>query len=384
MDPSTTHPPGEGRRLPFLDFIRFAAMVLMVQGHTLDALVHPSALDPSNGFWGLWHDLRGLTAPMFLLLSGAVTMLGVRRDAEGRVEPGRLLRRAGWGLGILVLGYLLVFPANRIADLRWLSPDVWRGFLQVNILQLNGLTLLILVGLLAITRSDRGFATLSVALGTIAILATPWGLGIQWFRFLPEALGAYLSRDHGSLFPVFPYSGYMFLGVGLGYLLRQGDLADRARRFRRVCAGSGCAALAAALLLGWIPETVMRVRDQWEAGPYHLLFRLGFALLLFALLSFLAQHRPRLAEATAPLGRRSLHAYIGHLVLLYGMPWTTGLAQGRFQSLTLTGGLLSVALVGSLTFGAVALLDLLHRRAAPVVVVLRLSTAGFLAWALIF
>ncbi len=75
---------------------------------------------------------------------------------------------------------------------------------------------------------------------------------------------------------------------------------------------------------------------------------------------------------------------MGHLVLLYGLPWTLGLTGKVYRSLGLGSGLLAVLLVGGITFGGVILLERIQRQAAPLWLALRLSSAGLVAWALIF
>ena len=374
---------GTRSRLVLLDFLRLTAMLLMVQGHTLDSLVSPAYLDIRTFPWNIWHALRGMTAPMFLLLSGAAGVLALRRDWAGRVSNTWVLYRVAWGFGLMALGYLLVFPANRIADLRWLSPEVWRGFLQVNILQLNGLGLLLSTGLVLLTRTDRAFAQVSLALGAGLILGTPFVQAVDWFHILPEGLAAYLSQAHGSLFPLFPYGAYLFLGVGLGMTLRGGAFEVSGQRFERACWWGTLGALILAALLSRM-QALFPPHDPYAAGPSFALLRLAMTLPFFALLVRLANRWPRFAAACAPWGRRSLQVYVGHLVLLYGLPWFSGVANHRFQSLTLHQGLACVLLVGGVTFGGVALLDLLKRRAAPLNSALRLTAASLLVWALVF
>ncbi len=377
-----TPPQAPGRvRFEFLDVVRFAAMALMVQGHTLDALVRVDQLDVATFPWNLWQALRGLTAPMFLLLSGAVGVLALGRGADGRVPTRRLLHRADWGLRLMALGYLLVFPANRLADLRWVSPDVWQGFLRVGILQLNGFVLLVLTGLAALTRSDRAYAGWSLAIGAALILATPAIRTVDCFAYLPEACAAYLSPAHGSLFPLFPHGAYLFLGVGLGFALKNGRPKAAPARFQALCGWGAAAALATSAL---IARGLPPIHDASGLGLAFTLSRLGFALLLMAAVAHWAVRTPALVAGTAPLGQRSLAVYVGHLLLLYGLPWTHGLAQSRFRSLNLWEGFAAVALVGTLTFGGVALLDIIHRRAAPLGSLLRVSSVALLAWALVF
>ncbi len=373
-----------GGRLDFLDFIRLAAMVFMVQGHTLDALVRPDHLNIGVFPWNVWHALRGQTAPIFLLLSGMVGAISLKRKADGRVDRAVLGRRTAWALGLMALGYLLVFPANRIADLRWLSPEGWRGFLQVNILQLNGVGLLILTGLAARTRSDRAYGQAAWVLAALTFAVTPFLQGVDWFRMLPEGLAAYVSPAHGSLFPVFPHAMYLFLGAGVGVELKGLAESEARRRFERFCCWGTLGALGGSMLAACLPRTWFPPQDPYVTGWAFNLLRLGLALPLMALLARWMAHRPTWGASWARLGRHSLKVYVGHLVLLYGLPWTLGLTGKLYRSLDLTQGFLAVLGVGGVTFGGVLLVDRIQRQGGSLWWMLRLSTAGLLAYALIF
>jgi hypothetical protein len=64
----------------------------------------------------------------------------------------------------------------------------------------------------------------------------------------------------------------------------------------------------------------------WHASPLYVGFRLGACLVLLALLAPWPRW-PLLGRAVAPLAQRSLTAYVVHLVLLYGSPWSAGLTR---------------------------------------------------------
>ena len=371
-------------RVHVLDFIRLVAMLLMIQGHTLDAFVNPGQIDLGTFHWQTWVHLRGLTAPMFLMVSGAATVLGVRHGPDGRLAKGLLWHRVRVALTVIGLGYLMVFPANRIADLRWVSPDVWRNFLKVNILQINGVTLLLLTGLLAWTRNVRRYAVWSLGFGALILLLAPFVAGVDWFQVLPEGLAAYMSFQHGSLFPLFPTSAYMFLGVGLGALLLERPEPLRVRAFRLGCLTAGAACLSVALIADRMPFQVLAPRDAYQGGYAYVAFRMGFALVLFGLLAWAAEAWPRLTAAWAPMGRKSLLVYVGHLVLIFGTPWTLGLATGRFHALTVAEGALFVPVVGGATFGAILLWDWLRARSTRLGTLVHASALIALVFALVW
>jgi uncharacterized membrane protein len=340
-------------RIPVLDFIRLAAIFLMIQGHTLDALVDPAHLDTGLLRWNAWTQLRGLTAPLFLMVSGAATVLGIRHDAEGRVAPDLVRHRVRMALMVMGLGYLLVFPAARIADLPFLSPDTWRGFLQVNILRANGVILLLLTALLVRTRTVARYASWSVALGLLVLLATPAVTRFDWFAWLPEPVAAYLSFRHGSTFPLFPFAGYMFLGVGLGAALRLASPGRETRTFRWICLGAAAACLALGLAVAGTPLGGLADPDVAKVGYAYSFLRLGSVLLIFGALALVTERSPRFTAILAPLGRFSLAAYVVHLLLLYGPPWSGGLADVWPRTLTVGQGALCVLLVAVLTYAGI-------------------------------
>jgi hypothetical protein len=284
-------------------------------------------------------------------------VLGIRYDASGRLARALVRRRVRTGFMVIGLGYLLVFPAERLADLRWVSPEVWRGFLHVNILQANGVTLLLITLLLCCTRTVRRYAAWSLAIGCLILLAAPLAAKVDWFHLLPEGLADYLSYDQGSLFPLIPTSAYMFLGVPLGALLLESPAQGRARIFRLACLAAGAVVLLFSLVARHVPVALLPAEQVWRGGYAYTSCRLGFALLVFGALAWLAECRPGFTAACAPLGRRSLFAYVGHLSLIFGTPWTPGLDAGRFHALSVGQGALCVLLVGGLTFGAILLWD---------------------------
>lgn len=55
-------------RLIFVDYLRFAAVLVMLQGHTFDALLQSSI--KTSYAYKLFNLFHGLTAPMFLFSAG--------------------------------------------------------------------------------------------------------------------------------------------------------------------------------------------------------------------------------------------------------------------------------------------------------------------------
>jgi len=138
-----TSPKQSSSRLVAVDIVRVFAMILMVQGHTLDVLLTSSSQYTS--WYNYWLFFRGFTAPMFMTLSGFGFALATLRhwDQHLRLSPTvtKRLRRFAF---FIVLGYSMRIPVHSLRDLWEAAPDAWQGFMQVDVLQTIGFTLIAL------------------------------------------------------------------------------------------------------------------------------------------------------------------------------------------------------------------------------------------------
>lgn len=382
MSHPDTHPT-QAPRVHALDVIRLFAMLLMIQGHTLDALVDPAQIPWNEPHWKLWVHMRGLTAPLFLMISGAVSAFGLRYEDNGQLREGTLKRRFKTGLTVMLIGYWMVFPANRLDDLAWVTQEGWSYFWRVNILQLNGITLILLTGLLRMTRSLKHYALWSTSLGLTILILSPFAYATPWFRFLPEPMAAYFSFERNSLFPVFPFSGYMFLGVGLGSLLVH--YKDKGARVLQIATG-GAALLAFIAMqtlpylnLSWLPP-----HDTYKAGYAYLCLRLTLTASIICSITVLCGWLPRAATYLAKLGQYSLYAYVAHLAILYGTPWTPGVATRQLQSFSIQQGLLWIPILISMMMMGLLLWFRLQKASEKALSYMRVSAACALAFVLVF
>lgn len=337
-------------RLYELDAAKFIAMLLMMVGHVLDALVRPSELDVTQLPWSAWHWWRGITAPVFLTISGMLFALTLRRNERGRADRTVLQRRVIRALQLAAIGYLLVFPARHIFDLPFVDEATWRASVQVNILQLVSASLLLLVILAVLFPRQDGFRR-AVLIGGIAIaVATPLVHRIAWYEHLPSLLAAYVSYEGGSLFPIFPFSAYMLLGAWLGcWLMLQSG--DRIRLIRQVCFFGGSALVLVGALVGmWLPIGEV---DLYRYTPIGVGIRQGVALLFIATVS-LALPLLRSVESHLVLfGKQALAVYVLHLLLLFGTPWFDSIGRTHFKMLSLGEGLLAAATIVIATLGSI-------------------------------
>ncbi len=285
----------------------------MVLGHTLDALLSPAAR--ADVWVQRYWELRGITAPLFLLVSGwAVVAALDPRPGAAKATFGRRMRRA---LLLIFLGYLLHWPGwETVQWLGW-SEALGSRLFAFDALQCIGFSLMVGAAVLALVTGNKArIAVLAVlAVGIPLASGAVWQLGPHLPIPLRQALGV-----EGSHFPLFPWAGFFFAGAlsaQLFRLLRPGWPQ-----------GLALAALGAVVL-----GVTLRLPEDWSpTSAWLVAMRVGEGLLVLAAVSFVPV---RLSRRLAPLGRLSLWVYVLHLPVVYGWAGTPGLAERLGPSLEL-------------------------------------------------
>ncbi|QSQ13718.1 acyltransferase [Myxococcus landrumensis] len=297
----------QSNRHPGLDGARGLAVLAMVLGHTLDALLSPEArLHPwVQHYWAF----RGVTAPLFLLVSGwaVVAALGTKPNSA-RDTLGRRVRRS---LLLLFLGYLLHWPGwHAVRNMGWTDAMLSRVF-AFDALQCIGFALLIGSVLLALVpaRGGRPLVLLALAVAVPVASVTMWKLGVG----LPAPVQQFLGSAEGSRFPFFPWAGFFFAGAFAASLLN----------VLKPGLPQGLALLAVGAALLGITQGLL-VPDWGPASAWMVAYRVGQGLLVLGAVTLAPT---RLSGLLAPLGRLSLWIYVLHLPVVYGWADIAGLAS---------------------------------------------------------
>lgn len=322
------------QRIQFLDLLRGFAVVVMVLGHSIDAVLSPDAR--TTEMFRLYDAVRGFTAPVFLFVSGlAFTIATEKRWQEYRVFGRITIRRVLRLLLLLAVGYVLHFPFFSLSKLLHnTTPAEYAGFFQVDVLHCLAVTLLFLQGIVLVTRTPRTFAlTASVAGGLVVALA-PVLWEINFAPLVSPLLSPYLNQQQLSIFPLFPFSGFLIGGAVVGHLFLEARAAGRERRFFDRMLAASVLAAAFGLLFDLVPVSILPHHDYWKASPNFFLIRFGMVLLLTGAFSYLRRIPQEMTRHVVVLGQASLLVYVVHLVLVYGSAANSGLAQilGRHLS----------------------------------------------------
>jgi uncharacterized membrane protein len=312
-----------GHRVVFIDLARALAVVFMLYGHTVSALLDPRY---QTGAWfDVWQFQRGLTSSLFLLLSGFAFSVATTRHWASHLQlSGALVKRARRFVLLILLGYGLHFPLPRFALMAGATEAQWRQLLAVDVLQLIGVTLLFVQALVFVSRSRRVFTVAAFALTAIGVASTPWIYAIDWSVRVPPAVAAYLFPDTGSLFPLLPWSGFVMLGAGLGQIYARWDPAHLTRYSNMALLLPG----AVMAIIG-ASESFMTEKPfgpgPWSFIPPQFLVRAGTCLMLLALLAHVSRRIKHLPRVFGAVAQETLLIYFVHLCIVYGSVWNHGL-----------------------------------------------------------
>ncbi len=315
-------------RFAFIDAGRTFAMLLMVQAHVCDNLLLQAA--KSTVFFQTYWHLRGITAPLFFMLSGLAVVVASdpHWNDYSQFHP-KLYARLRRIAVLMIIGYLFHVP-------RWISllkytPEQWAYLLRFGVLQCIAVSLFIIHLLIFILPNKKAFGWISLAIALIAIGLAP-AINTSTTSlplFFSQAIRVSSSSPFPSLFPLFPYMAHVFLGAALGRLYL--DWRPLQNSPTRLAYLVGSIAISC-LLLGTLIKHPSNVPAS--ANTVLLCTRIGGAWLFFSILSFLV------AKASSPVWLKSissnaLSVYVLHLLVIYGVPGIRGLRSRIGPNLTL-------------------------------------------------
>jgi uncharacterized membrane protein len=328
-------------RIIFIDLMRAVAVLMMVEGHTVDTLLSDGFRSYDSNLYNFWNFVRGLTAPIFLFSAGTVFTYLFHLNKLPFSDNPRVKKGIKRFLILISMGYLLRWPTPYLLYFGNVTPEQWQIFFTVDVLHLIacGLLLIIILSYLAEKIKIRP-AFIYITMIFIIFALYPLFLRVDWKTILPIPFAGYLYQGTGSLFPLIPWIGYVLCGAVLGtYLANNADIF-KTTKFSFNLLVIGLAFVAIALIGDRIEILLFNESAFWTTSPNLVFFRLGVVILLNSAVSFLAIRLNNIPPLLIQIGRNSLPVYVVHLIILYGSPWSVGLAYfiGRGLDLWTTIG----------------------------------------------
>ncbi len=271
-----------------------------------------------------WSQLGGtLPAPLFLFLAGISCALLTDRMRQKGSAPGAIarttIRRGGEILGLSLLFRVQEFVLGQPG-----AP--WTDLLRVDILNIIGLSLILMGAANWLARRRAANVALAVIVAAGVAMLTP-PLWTTWRPdWLPWYLESYVNGVHTFgvpqpwLFPIFPWTAFAFAGLALGFLL----FAEwPAARPGRAMALFGAAGVALFCLSRWLDSRLAKlyaVYDYWHTSPSFFLARIGVLLILLCAVYVWCRGGPgrRGFSPLMQMGQASLLVYWVHIEFVYG------------------------------------------------------------------
>jgi len=347
VDAATEAP---SRRWDALDLFRFAAVMLMVQGHTWYVLVD-EAIRPEK--WYRWHNyVHGYTAPMFMFASGLAFGITTFRRWDDHATWGRpALKRVERYLMIVGLGYLIHLPSFSMAALDGASDRALANFLKVDALQIIGITLLACELLVVVIKKRGAFVAAVAGLGVATVALAPWIHRLPFEEWLHPVFSAYFNSNTGSPFPIFPWAGFLCAGIVTAFLVQRAfDRGQHDELMGRFVAVAG-SMMALAVVIGAVDPGLFGEHNFWKTNPWFFAWRVGALLLVLALLCVLADALARrgppgaIQRTVQIMAMETLVIYVAHLLILYGTPLNEGMNLAIGKNLAIPGAALAVLIL---------------------------------------
>lgn len=313
-------------RIIFIDLMRAFAVLQMVQGHTVDALLAPEFRSFDYPIYTIWNFMRGMTAPIFMFTSGTVFTYLFRLIDEPFEKNPRVKKGIKRFLLLVFLGYLLRYPTYKVFDFSNVTKQQLDIFFAVDVLQLIGFGLLFLMISAYLSEKLKSGDTITfLIMALLFIIPSPFFTKIDWLKIFPQPLANYFNTANGSLFPLFPWAGYVLSGGILGSYLARNPLVFKTKRFSIKLLVIGCLLIlfAAVYVKFQLGKGIHQSSDSYTYDT--IIFRIGFVLFITGIVSYISQSITSIPRILILIGRNTLLIYVVHLMIIYGSAWNPGL-----------------------------------------------------------
>lgn len=341
-------------RLYFIDFARSIAIIMMLEGHFTGAALANEFRDNSNWLYSFWHNLHGLTSPLFFttsglifvyLLTGASTDIAYFKNDRVRKGYKRVQQLFFWGyfiqLSFLSLGKDIYYGSSWHLD--------W--FYAFHVLQSIGAGIFLLLMLFGLKKIiNLGAMHWYYLFGAISILVAYAFLkdyirndNIQilngknpsyWPRGFPKVIQNMFYGPFSD-FGILRYSSYVLLGGVIGSLVRTYEKYSKKIWFGLSFMVLGlCLNLFIQPLLHFLDNLIESSRiighSVLELDATHFV-RFGQVLMILGLLMILDSRMNINFPRFLKMGQNTFPIYIIHVIILYGGIFGFGLVPFAFN-----------------------------------------------------
>ncbi len=309
-------------RVIFLDLLRAAAILLLLFSVNIEHTLGEEYRKGGTVLLQGWVYLNSVVIPLFIFTSGTLFMYLYKTQNLPFRENEMVKRGLKRGITLLTIGYALQLPWYR-----WLSaggevvPAGWDSFVIVDILQLLGMSMLLMVLLLFISEKSGLKNYQLFGLAALVLLAS--GLLFEHSGIaekLPPALQAWFTQVGGSKYPLFHFGFYFLAGNCAGCFIYNHPEAFESVQNARMLLVAGVGLIAISFL-GELLLTSLGINERIADKVVIKVFRktgliiLGLIVVIHT--SIVLKENPKIFIL---LARNTLLLYVVNVVLIERTP----------------------------------------------------------------
>lgn len=326
-------------RIVFIDLMRAYAILMMVQGHLVDACLDPIYRDPNNIIYVTWNFMRGMTAPVFFFSSGMIfTYLLMREESKSGkgFKNARVKKGFTRFTSLIFIGYLLHFNFWILWDLLDGTLDKsYHSMLIVDVLHIIGTALLLIVLLYLLATYSRIKVYALMLIGALATFYYYPDIEPFDFSYLPDFLSNYLAKGKQFSFTIIPWVGYSLFGGVLGIFAwtRPKSINSYILAFIFLVLGFLLHFYSTDMLLDLYRFTDW-INFKHLAYNNFLFYRLGHVFIVVSIFMVINNVFKNIPKIIPKIGSETLTIYIVHAFVIYGSIFQFGIAQNFSKALT--------------------------------------------------
>ncbi len=364
-------------RIIFLDLLRAFAVLMMVQGHTIDTFLGDEYRTFDSVVYDVWFTIRGFTAPIFMFTSGVTFTYLLLSSSKPFKENPRVSKGVRRFVILVLIGYLLRFPTHLVFDFREVTHLQWITFFTVDALHLIGFGLLFILALAYLTERFKLNYYLTFLFGALFFffffLVSD---KINWANYLPIPFAAYLYHGTGSYFPFFPWAGYVLSGAILGIYLARNPLVFNSKNFSLNLLMFSALFLVICFAIHMLEDYLYGSKTFWTDNLALLFYRTGIILLLNSAMSYIALKLKLIPDLIKQVGKNTLLVYVVHVIILYGSIWIPGFGMFYAKTLNIPLSILAAIVLIVTMFGMVSLFERLKNYRNKKLVPVKMNQSG--------
>jgi uncharacterized membrane protein len=306
-------------RYTFIDLLRGWAILIMIEVHVFNAFLLPGL--KQAGWFDVLTFINGLVAPAFLFVSGfAFAVSSGSKLDDMRKFKFPLWKKLWRYFSIILIGYALHLPYQSLSKIiDKATPEQLQSFYAVDVLQCIGAGLIVLLVMRLIIRSDKVYHYSLIGLTVIVMSLSPIFWKTDFTSFLHPVFANYFNRMNGSLFPVFPWINFIFVGAIFAKYFVDNVGKGNEQKFIKRISFTGLIMLFSGHLFysGLFPGYLTSIIPN----PIFFIERLGYIFVFATLCWYYNNWRNVRKSFVLDASRESLLIYWLHLLVIYSMIW---------------------------------------------------------------